>query len=248
LYPYLDLFGTQISVYFLFLSFVFSLVVPLIVKRADRLELSAHFALDLYLIVILGAFLGARTFYILYQEPSFYLANPEQIIYFWNGGYVFFGGLIGAVMAGSLFCIKKKVLKELWLNFSIPILSFGYALGRFACFLSGCCYGEKTEVVWSVFMHGARRHPTQLYASLMEFLILIILISVEKRKGFKAFCVLPIWLVLHGLSRFLMEIYRADPRGDELLGFSVSSLVSLILISLGLGLVVYKLRRPGYTE
>jgi len=246
LYPYLELFGTQISIYFLFLSFVFSLVVPLIVKRAERLDLSAHFALDLYLVVLLGAFVGARAFYVLYQEPSFYFANLEQVFYFWNGGYVFFGGFIGSVFTGSVYCLVQKASKELWLNFSIPILSFGYAIGRFACFLSGCCYGEKSDAFWSVFMHGAGRHPTQIYASLVEFTILAVLIFVERYKDFKSFLVLPFWLMLHGAGRIFMEIYRADPRGDQVFGLSISSFVSLILITLGAGLFCYKLKRPSY--
>ena len=218
-------------------------MVPLIVKRTERLDLSAHFALDLYLVVLLGAFVGARAFYILYQEPSFYFANLEQIFYFWNGGYVFFGGFIGSVLMGSVYCSVQKTSKELWLNFSVPILSFGYAVGRFACFLSGCCYGEKSDAFWSVFMHGASRHPTQIYASLAEFTILTTLIFVEKNQGFKSFLVLPLWLVLHGLGRILMEIYRADPRGGEVLGLSVASFISLIMIAMGVGFLFYKLKR-----
>lgn len=240
MYPYLNLFDTQISVYFLFLSFVFSLVVPILVKRAEKLELSTHSALDLYLVVLLGSFLGARAFYIIYQEPTYFIANPEQILYFWNGGYVFFGGFLGSVFAGGLFSFYKKMHFELWFNFAIPVLSLGYAIGRLACFLSGCCYGKETEVVWSVVMHGASRHPTQLYASFMEFAIFLALLFIEKKKGFESYLVLPVWLILHGFARAVMEHYRADPRGGEVLGLSISTLVSLILIGVGAILLYYK--------
>jgi len=242
LYPYLNLFGAEVSVYFLFLSCVFSLVVPVIVKRAERLDVSLHSALDFYLVILIGSFIGARAFYILYQDPSFYLANPEQVLYFWNGGYVFFGGFFGSILAGSVFCYCKKLDFELWFNFSVPVLSLGYAVGRLACFLSGCCYGRVTDVSWSVWMHGAFRHPTQLYASLMEFVIFAVLIGVEKRKGFKAFLVLPLWLIFHGTARIIMEIYRVDPRGGEIFNLSISTLVSIVLVSAGVSLLIYKIK------
>ncbi len=241
MYPYLHIFGTAIPVYFLFLSLVFTLIVPVIVKRAELLKLSPHFALDLYIFVLLGSFVGARAFYILYQEPSFYYINPEQVLYFWNGGYVFFGGFLGSVAVGTGLCLYRKESIEQWFNFSIVLLSLGYAVGRFACFLSGCCYGEETDVLWSIFLHGAERHPTQIYASLMEFFVLAVLLILEKKKGFRAFLVLPVWLILHSVGRVLMEVYRADPRGDQILGLSVSTLISAGLILFGLGLLVYKL-------
>jgi len=242
LYPFLNIFGVQLSVYFIFLSFVFSLIVPLIVRRADKLGLSAYSALDLYLVVLLGAFLGARSFYVFYQEPVFFFENPEHIFYFWNGGYVFFGGFLGSVGLGYLYCKLKNLRPEEWFNFAVPLLSLGYALGRGACFLSGCCYGKETNMWWAVTMHGTTRHPTQVYAVLMELLIFLILIFVESKKGFKAFLVLPIWLILHGCARITMEAYRADPRGSEIIGLSVSTFVSLLLIAVGVFLMGNKIR------
>ena len=245
MFPFITFFDVKVSVYFLFLSLVFTLIVPAIVYRANKLKLSSLFALDLYIFVLLGSFLGARLFYVLYQEPGFYFSNPEQIIYFWNGGYVFFGGFLGAVGAGALFCLNKKESMQRWLNFSMMLLSLGYSIGRLACFLSGCCYGAETQVSWAVFMHGAMRHPTQLYASLSEFFIFLILILIEKKKGFEAYFVLPIWLILHGLGRMFMEYYRDDPRGGEIFGLSVSTFISLVLLTLGAALLFKKLTKKS---
>lgn len=243
MFPYFNIFGVEISIYFLFLSLVFTAVVPIITWRAKNLNVSPVQALDVYLVVLMGAFLGSRGMYILYQEPQFYLENPEQILSFWNGGYIFFGGFLGSVFAGVLFCKYKKIDLEKWFNFSIPILSFGYAVGRISCFLSGCCYGKDLSGWWSVFMHEVHRHPTQLYASGMEFLILGVLFLVEKRKGFHAFLVFPVWLVLHGCARIVMEYFRADPRGGELFGLSVSTNISIILVVVGLSILNYKIKK-----
>ncbi len=242
MFAYLKILNFEISVYFLFLSLTFTFAVPLIIQRAKALSLSTIHALDLYLFVLIGSFLGSRVMYVLYQEPFFYWSNPKQIFFFWNGGYIFFGGFLGAIIAGLIFChIHKEPLKK-WLNFSIPILSLSYAIGRIACLLSGCCYGKELNAWWSVFMHHSNRHPTQLYASIMELFIFSVLILVEKKKGFKSFLVLPWWMVLHGTARIVMEQFRADPRGMNLLGVSISTNISVILIILGLILFIKKLK------
>lgn len=244
MFPYIEILGQSLSIYFIFLSLVFTLVVPLIVRRAQSLNLSSLTALDLYLFVLAGSFLGSRLFYVFYQEPDFYLKNPMQILYFWNGGYVFFGGFMGAVLSGLLFCKIKKEKPEEWLNFSIPVLSLGYAVGRLACFLSGCCYGRELNAWWAIFMHQAYRHPTQVYAALMEICIFGLLLFIEKKRGFRARLVLPVWLLLHGLARITMECYRADPRGGELFGMSVSTNISIVLIVCGSILLIFKLKNP----
>ncbi len=240
MFPQLNIFGLEISVYFLSLSLIFTLVVPLIIRRASKLGLSPVLALDLYLFILLGSFLGSRGMYVLYQDPEFYFKNPLQILYFWNGGYIFFGGFLGAVVSGFLFCKIKKTDYEKWLNFSVPILSLGYAVGRWACFLSGCCYGKELNAWWAVFMHQSYRHPTQVYASLMEVVIFSILFLIEKRKGFKSFLVAPLWMVLHGAARMTMEHFRADPRGAELLGMSVSTNISILLVAVGTAVLLRK--------
>ncbi|MGH1469173.1 MAG: prolipoprotein diacylglyceryl transferase [Bdellovibrionales bacterium] len=242
MFPYLNIFEVEISVYFLFISLIFTAVVPIITMRAKALSLPAVQALDLYLFVLVGSFVGARGMYVLYQEPSFYLEHPAQILYFWNGGYIFFGGFLGAVVAGLLFCKMNAERPLKWLNFSIPILSLGYAVGRIACFLSGCCYGKELDAWWSVFMHQAYRHPTQLYASFMEFLIFGVLVFIEKKKGFKSFLVFPLWMVLHGIARIIMECFRDDPRGVEILGLSVSTNISIALMAVGFLMLVNKIK------
>ncbi len=240
--PYVNILSFKISVYFLFLSLVFTLAVPFITKRARLLSFSVMDALDLYLFILIGSFLGARGMYVLYQEPFFYWSNPEQIFFFWNGGYIFFGGLLGAVASGFIFCRIWKESFEKWLNFCIPILSLGYAVGRLACLLNGCCYGKELTTWWSIFIHGENRHPTQLYASIMELLIFSVLILVEKKKGFNSFLVLPLWMILHGSARIIMEEFRSDPRGLNLFELSISTNISVILIALGLILFFKKIK------
>lgn len=234
MYPNLYIFGIELPIYFVALSLIFSVTSFIILKRSRALGLDSVFALDLYLYVLVGAFVGARLFYVLYQEPHFFLENPFEVLRFWNGGYVFFGGLIGAFVAGYFYAKKKSEPISLWLNFSLPILSFGYIWGRFTCLLSGCCYGEKTLSWFAVFLHGAYRHPAQVYAAFYEAVLLCVLIFIEKKKGFNQYPVYALWFIGHGAGRIFMELFRADPRGGFILGLSVSTWISLALVLLGL--------------
>jgi phosphatidylglycerol:prolipoprotein diacylglycerol transferase len=240
--PELKILGLFLPTYFLVLSLVFSLIVFVLVNRAKKNNLKVSTALDLYLCVFFGSLIGARLFYVFYQEPSHYLSNPLEILYFWNGGLVFFGGFISGTSSILAFCFFKKESLTLWLNFCAPLLALGYGLGRIACFLNGCCYGEVTGVWWAVFMHEALRHPTQIYATLMELLLFFLLLLYERKKGFNFLKppVFSLWLVGHGIGRLVMEHYRADNRGELIFDLmSVSSFISLLLILLGICCAVW---------
>lgn len=128
------------------------------------------------------------------------------------------------------------------MDFAAPIISLGYALGRIACFLEGCCYGKICDWPWAYtfgqidFATGqfsfATRHPTQLYASLLEFSILFLVLYLEKIKRFAARpgMLFMVWLALHAFNRILVEIFRDDDRGAMLAGMSISTLISFCLV------------------
>ena len=235
MYPYIHIFDLEISSYFLILSAVFTFLVYALLFRAKKLELSSSVALDLYLYSIVGAFIGSRLFYVFYEEPSFFLKNPLEILAFWNGGFVFYGGLFGG-LAASIYLLKRQNESlSKWFNFSAPLLSLGYGLGRLACLAAGCCYGKESDSVFAIYINEAFRHPTQLYASVWSFIVFLILLLIEKLYGFnsKKIELFSVWLVFHGVGRFIMEHYRGDPRGEFILGFSVSSWVSVCLILVG---------------
>jgi len=85
-----------IPTYLLIISITYSLGIVWVVKRSQKLALDRSMALDICLCVMLGGFLGARLFHILYEMPNYYWEQPKEIFKFWQGGFVFYGGAIGA--------------------------------------------------------------------------------------------------------------------------------------------------------
>ncbi len=196
-------------------------------KRTSQLGLSAQTSLELYFIVAVAGFLGARAFHAIYEEPLYYFNKPQEFFYFWQGGFVFYGGALIGFAAGWIYLQKKqKKSAYLYMDLFAPLASLSYALGRLGCFLAGCCYGTTCTLPWAI----QNRHPTQLYSFFFESLVLVLILRFEKTKHLKpAGSLFFIWVFLHALGHFMIEQLRDDDRGFQLV-LSVSSWISLILM------------------
>lgn len=220
------------SIYFICISLILTGVVFWINDRSRKLQHSGTTALDLFFVVTLSGGVGARLFHVIFEEPLYYKEAPWRIFEFWQGGFVYYGGLIFGFFAGWLYLRIKKQSFAHWLDFFTPVVSLSYASGRIACFLAGCCYGKLCDLPWAI--NG--RHPTQIYSVVLELLLLCALIKLEKNKWLKAVPgrFFALWLAIHSINRFIIEIFRADPRGPTVGPLSISMLLSLIFLTLSL--------------
>lgn len=237
--PEIDLGPITLPTYYAFLSITYCLAILWFYQRCEKRNLSQKVAMDLGLIILFGGFVGARLFHVLFEFPGHYLKNLQQIFYFWQGGFVFYGGFLTAYTLAFLYAKKLKLKFWLWHDTAAPVLAFGYGFGRTACFLVGCCYGKVCDLPWAISVdqinahnHSVvtlQRHPTQLYAAAMEMLTLVFLLWYEKKQP-RLGNIFLVWVVLHSIGRIVMEAFRDDPRGDLYLGLSISTLISLLLI------------------
>ncbi len=158
---------------------------------------------------------------------------------FWQPGLTFYGGLLAALPAG-LWLARRKGLDPLRVaDLAAPAVMLGLFFGRFGCFFQGCCYGAETEAAVGVLFpgHAHARHPTQVYESLVAlglFFCLRYVVTPRKRAHGE---VLGWLLVLYGVLRSLLELWRDDPRGG-LGALSTSQLISIPLVALGVWLIV----------
>ena len=191
-------------------------------------------AFDLALLSMFTGFIGGRLLHIIYEAPQYYLKFPSQVFQFWNGGFVYYGGLITAIFACFLFLKTKKENFYHWADFMIPVFSLSYAFGRLACFFQGCCFGQYTDAFWSV----GSRHPTQLYIVFAEFTVLFLILKLKnkfKNQINSSGVIFNSWVFLHSLSRLIIEFYRDDDRGFMLLNnISISQIISLFLMIISL--------------
>ena len=131
-----------------------------------------------------------------------------------------------------------------------PGIALGHVTGRLGCFAAGCCYGKATDVPWAVIFTnplaaanvgtplGIPLHPTQLYEAGAELLILVGLLATEKRGRPFAGRTFWLYMLVYAASRFVIEMYRGDPRG-ELWGFSTSQIISFVLAPLSVVMLAW---------
>lgn len=237
MYPQLQFAGLAISTYFLVISLAVTIAVLWFIRLAEQNHLARVVAIDLSLVVLIGGFIGARLLHVFYEEPQIYKANPLLVLEVWNGGFVFFGGLVGAFIAAVSFCKIKHEPFWFWADVATLPISLSYMLGRLGCFFNGCCYGQPADVPWAVTLEGTHRHPTQLYASGWELLLFVMLYFAKGHFKVSGY-LFNTWLIVHCLGRIVMESFRDDPRGHLLFGVSVSTVIAVALIFWALANIV----------
>jgi phosphatidylglycerol:prolipoprotein diacylglycerol transferase len=169
-------------------------------KYADRENISYDLVYEIFIRITIASLIGARLFYVL-AFPSDYLRDPLSIIYLNQGGMVFLGGFVGAVLSLIPFAIKHRT--SIWKIFDLlsPATMLGYAIGRIGCFLNGCCYGIEFCGI---------QQPTQLYSSLAGFMIFFALVLLYPKKKYDGQVFLAA-ACLYSLYRFLIEFLRYSP-------------------------------------
>jgi phosphatidylglycerol:prolipoprotein diacylglycerol transferase len=212
--------------------------------RAPRFGLTASDALDFSLVCIVCGLLGARVLEILWEWPRYY-AEPE-LIFSVRQGLSFQGSVMGGFVGFLGFCAYTGRARAVIADMATPSLIVGHILGRFGCFLGGCCYGRATNVPWAVVypepaLHFLRRHPTQLYEAFCEMAVLTLLLCVERR--LKTGMMFYVYVCLYSIERFIIDFYREEPILWHHL--DLAQLISIATLVVGIGGVIWALRQPA---
>ena len=218
--PILIRFGDfTVHTYGVLLAVGFLLAVFLARDEGRRAGIDPDVMLDMSFYILLAAILGSRLFYVLTHWPEF-SENPIDVVKFWRGGLVFYGGLIFAFLVGVGYIRKYRLNLPKMADVVAPCIALGQALGRLGCFSAGCCYGKPTTAFWAVTFRDPDSlaplrlplHPTQLYESAATFGIFLALISMRRWERFQG-RLLWYYLLFYSTARFIIEFFRGDPRG-----------------------------------
>lgn len=177
-----------------------------------QLKLTVKELDDLLGLMVVSMIIGARLFYSIFYNPSYFLAEPWKFFYVWEGGLSFHGGLAGIVLATWWFARKKKIsFFHIADVLCIPI-ALGNALGRIGNFINAELYGVATNLPWGVVFPGVEgaRHPTQLYEAAYNIVIFGILYSLHNKK-LKEGMIFGLFLILYSVFRFSVEFIKDLP-------------------------------------
>jgi phosphatidylglycerol---prolipoprotein diacylglyceryl transferase len=224
------------------------------IKKLGFKELAAHFE-NLNLILIISLVLGGRLGYVLFYNLPYYLSHPGEIMATWRGGMSFHGAMLGVIIGGVVFCRIKKL--DFWraADFYAVTIPIGLGLGRLGNFINGELYGRVTDVPWGMVFPGGGplpRHPSQLYESFFEGLILFLILWILKEKqkppsSWPSGFMTGLFLILYGFFRIGIEFFR-EP--DAQLGFiflqvTMGQLLSGLMIVAGIILLLLRRRQAA---
>jgi len=208
---------------------------------------------DLLPLLVLGAVLGARLYYVLLEWRQ-YGGNWLDALAIWRGGIAIHGALLGGSLAAVLFCRWRR--QPFWplLDVLVPAVALGQAIGRWGNFFNSEAFGLPTNLPWKLFIPLAFRpsefldqayfHPTFLYESIWNLGVCILLLLLFRAASRGRIELLPgtlscVYLLAYSSGRVWIEGLRTDPlcllaappfcEG----GLRMAQLVSLLLIGLG---------------
>ena len=165
----------------------------------------------------------------------------------WNGGMSFHGGLIGVILASTLFANKYKINQFIFLDLVSLSAPIGIFFGRIANFINSELYGGVTDMPWGVqfiLIDNIKRHPSQLYEAFLEGIILFLILQHFFKKNYSEIPgkISALFLIFYSLFRFFVEFFRSpDPQiGYLILNLTLGQLISFLFIIAGIFLLYLK--------
>lgn len=249
----IDLFGRQLTVssYGTLVAFGIMLGIYLGYRNARRIGLPTDDFLDLCFFGLIAALIGSRLFFVLTNWDRF-RADPWRAFALWEGGLVFYGGVLSACAVGLVFLWRRKLPFLRSGDVIAPVLSLGHAFGRLGCHFAGCCWGKvcgtppglrfpSDSVAYQNLVASGQLdphlthstpplHPVQLYEAGGELLIFTSLLWLGARKRFDG-QIFFVYLLLYGVLRFFTELFRGDAERRFLAEVTLPALSRLLGLS-----------------
>ncbi|MCR5556403.1 MAG: prolipoprotein diacylglyceryl transferase [Butyrivibrio sp.] len=257
---YVVIFGREIPVYGLLgvVGVLFGICLLFLICKAE--QESFDDAIFVFLWAGIFAMLGAKILYLTVELDSIIediTSHKYSFLYLLSkytaGGFVFYGGLLGALLGAVLACnfFGFSIRKEL--NLCIPTLPMIHGFGRIGCSIVGCCYGMNYEGpmhITYVASHYAPNNtplfPTQLVEAILNFGIVALLLLLSQRKEWRKKRTI-IYLFLYSICRFILEFFRGDEYRGIIVGLSTSQWISMLII-ISSAIYLYWISRRGVNE
>ena len=180
------------------------------------------------------------------------------MLFIWEGGLAIYGGVIAGFLTIYYLAKKKDIPLLLLTDIIAPNLMLAQAIGRWGNFINQEAHGAEVSrqflenlllpefIIEGMYINGAYYHPTFLYESVWNIIGLVLLLVLRNREHLLVRGESTTgYLIWYGIGRFLIEGMRTDSL--YMGSFRVSQIVSIVIILLGIGLVIYQ-RRFAYPK
>jgi len=203
------------------------------------------------ILACVGMLIFAKVIYLISLIPTI-IKNVDFIkdhllsfMIFAFSGYVFYGGLIGAILGYLFYCKWFDINSSRLLSTVIPSIPLIHAFGRVGCFMAGCCYGIEyhgflhVDFPYNQFveeLNEVSRFPVQLLEASLNLILFIILYTLSRKKT-KPLLTSGLYLIIYPIIRFFTEFLRGDAIRGKFFFLTTSQWISLLLIPLGIYLI-----------
>lgn len=253
--PFIKVFRYTIPSYWLMCICGLLASCVLLYARRRRFGIASDDTLHIVLLGAIGAIIGAKALYFLVIAPKLIRLVPQidwsyqTLEMLLSGGYVFYGGLFGGLLAAVSYCRRYRISLRAAADFYAPALPLFHVFGRIGCFLAGCCWG--IEAPWGVvYTHslaapnGVTLFPVQLTEAVCNLAICMVLLLRERRLSGRQPTggALLLYAALYACVRFLLEFWRGDAVRGHFLFFSTSQWISVLILFV-IGIYFWKIVR-----
>ena len=249
--------GFEIRWYSIMLLLAFIIATYVVSRETKRFSIEKDFIFNMLFWALIFGIIGARIYYVIFNY-AYYNNNILEMLKIWNGGLAIHGGIIGGLLTIILYTRKYKLRTIRYLDFIVPGLIIGQAIGRWGNFFNSEAHGLATSlehlkklhipnfVINGMHINGVYYSPTFFYESILCLLGFIILCIIRRNKYIKVGTPTALYLIIYGTIRFFIERTRTDSL--MIGGFKVAMIVSVIMLVIGIVLLIINSKKGKFED
>ncbi|WP_213804915.1 prolipoprotein diacylglyceryl transferase [Granulicella sp. dw_53] len=217
--------------------------------RQGRLPISDDQVPTFITYCAIGVMIGGRLGYCFFYNAHEVFLHPMEIVAIWHGGMASHGGILGLVLAICIYAYQQNLDPRLFLDAAAVVGPLGIAFGRIANFINGELWGRPASVPWAVIFPDAPlvngidapRHPSQLYAAVMEGLLVFLIAQWTYARTSKPGLTTAVVCIAYGVGRFIDEFWRQPDLGQPVYWtwMSKGQLLTIPVIAIGIAWTIH---------
>lgn len=214
-------------------------------KRFVDRSLSADHAAGIAMWSVPAGIIGARFYHVITDWGRF-SGNWGEAFKIWKGGLGILGGVIVGYLAAMIYCKRANLDLRTVMDVAAPSIPLAQMIGRWGNWFNQELYGRPSELPWALEIDPENRpvqhleqatfHPTFLYESLWNLMVVLVLIKIDRMKRLTAGMLFIVYFALYSIGRIWVEALRID-EATKIAGLRVNIWVFSLLLLLSLGLL-----------
>lgn len=257
--PYIEIFGKIVPWYGIMMVLGFGVAACVAAMICKRNGMERYDLVYSAVYTVVGAMIGAKLLFIIVEIPDL-ISGKYSLLDVVQGGFVFYGGLIGGIIGLWIYCKQYHLEFSCFGDVYATVVPLGHAFGRVGCFMGGCCYGMEYDGPLSYAYEfrfkgaatplGVELLPVQLIEATILLIVFVGMLLLYFRKNRRVWDQVIYYAMAYAVIRFTLEFFRGDAARGSLLFFSTSQWISLGLATFALIIILRRSRdaRSNTTE